>query len=1097
MEQLRTARRSASHGALNRRYAADNVLHPPMLPSHPFSRPLRGVQDNLSFLASPGPLESMLKTTTETGDIGTFSIKSSRSSGTVSGPFRSRPGFGDVGWQRRPSRSNGADPRPFRDDRRRLPCYRDTTSEIISMYGSGSQRSASSSLSPPFDDVGQRSYSMTSSSSRALPSKKSSGTMKSQYSGSLLQRPRSPFPYPTRLKRPGMRPSSPAWTENGGVDYTRMVEIDRFSHRTVPGPYIPPYSRYGRRPPLTVSRFDANRSVPSLPTYNIMAGQQYCSGQAPSVPTIWGSSFRGRLDSSTSDRNMRSSGLTSIIDMYRPSSCAPSTQSYPDSTQHGGTFYYDYSEDFDYVSEHVAPLTDPLAPIPTRAAGMRRPMVLDEACNLRFRDSYQQNLTALLHIPFPGDTFLSQTATEAREEPQSLPVVQNSQEPLYKGSAVQAEAERTDLEMLSGVTFEPNSATYHLQLSTDEQQPGSGSNVVDDRFQTPLAHAVQGITESVDDDCDLTIPEKPTAFNQGTALSACKESSRQVPVDQSSVASQGIFQERLQHVEVPARSRSQPSSIQRSLSLSCVKKESVASTFSSHPHRSKFYSFEPGLSDLASLVLCRDKASSLSIRDDMSDSYSVAGCSTGKTTNKPSGRHPHQTLRLEPDAQPTPSKGAQGSFGGSNNDVPDHGRAFAVANISTSQLPGPSESDAPSSQNGSATPILSPQPISPARRLRLQNSVPELMKALPPLPGTAKSEHCVENNTFNGLDLSMRFSPLDLSCVSTPKSMLVETSPIEMSNNRPRCEYGKKCGRNGMETYGSTEQKSGTRLDGFPRAVLPSVFSPADLLPRPEDDSSPVLTEYSENPTHTKSNNGRLKLKVSRGALVKAREESGSSTRDIIVPPSQSWQEGSSKQFQRTVHNDYRQASINTGSGIFTRNYRPSWEGCNEERAFIGSHPPATRFTRQVPADSGRYQDGTLASPQKTLNAASEASLSDVRSSLSDGSIASGKPPQGLRKRVSDLRIRLAESRLWSAESVSPKEGTRRNIENISTASNVTSTLGPVTADLGCQVPVSTAGQDNDTRQSQQKGFKGRMSKWMKKVRQAVMVACTGPGKRG
>lgn len=35
----------------------------------------------------------------------------------------------------------------------------------------------------------------------------------------------------------------------------------------------------------------------------------------------------------------------------------------------------------------------------------------------------------------------------------------------------------------------------------------------------------------------------------------------------------------------------------------------------------------------------------------------------------------------------------------------------------------------------STTPIISPKPISPARQLRVKNSIPQLMKALPPLPG--------------------------------------------------------------------------------------------------------------------------------------------------------------------------------------------------------------------------------------------------------------------------------------------------------------------------------------------------------------------------
>lgn len=43
----------------------------------------------------------------------------------------------------------------------------------------------------------------------------------------MLARPRSPYPYHTRLKRPGVRPSSPALTSDGIIDYSRMVEVER------------------------------------------------------------------------------------------------------------------------------------------------------------------------------------------------------------------------------------------------------------------------------------------------------------------------------------------------------------------------------------------------------------------------------------------------------------------------------------------------------------------------------------------------------------------------------------------------------------------------------------------------------------------------------------------------------------------------------------------------------------------------------------------------------------------------------------------------------------------------------------------------------
>lgn len=271
-------------------------------PSHQ-RRPLRSVNENSTLLRSPGPLESMLKTTTETGDIGIFSIKATPPSVTYHHPPRPRPSFGDAGLLARPH-SRGLDDNFVHDDRKALPSYRDTTSEIISLYGSSTQPSNSRSFSPSLDD-GRRSYSLTTCSSRQLPSQKSSCTLQSFSSSGGLQRPRSPYPYPTRLKRPGFRPASPAMTDNGGVDYSKMVELDRVSYvcaietsalfRTgtnlLPsGPAMGPTNRHttqpivahrlfpcgqisaGRRllclrePPLARIITDLDHTVPELPT---------------------------------------------------------------------------------------------------------------------------------------------------------------------------------------------------------------------------------------------------------------------------------------------------------------------------------------------------------------------------------------------------------------------------------------------------------------------------------------------------------------------------------------------------------------------------------------------------------------------------------------------------------------------------------------------------------------------------------------------------------------------------------------------------------------------------------------------------------------
>ena len=229
MEHHRFPRRSISHGTLRGGYAYHGRPSPSPGPSHhvrPLHKPLRSVNENSSLLPSPGALESMLKTTTETGDIGIFSIKPITSS-------RRRGTFSDMGQSLRPQ------PRPRRSvdelyghyHRNRYPGNRDTTSELLSMYTCDSQRSFPSNLSlTSTEEPGLRSFSMSTHGSRGLPHHSSTTTLQSQGSGSSqLQRPRSPFPYPTRLKRPGVRPVSPALTDTGLVDYSRMVEIDRIS----------------------------------------------------------------------------------------------------------------------------------------------------------------------------------------------------------------------------------------------------------------------------------------------------------------------------------------------------------------------------------------------------------------------------------------------------------------------------------------------------------------------------------------------------------------------------------------------------------------------------------------------------------------------------------------------------------------------------------------------------------------------------------------------------------------------------------------------------------------------------------------------------
>lgn len=230
MEGTAAAKHSINHETLNDGYYGRAR---PSAEQDRYRQPELGAE-NMTPILMPSGLNSMLKNTTETGDIGMFSIRPSRlprhpaTSMIARVPRSDGDGYLDLQKQ-----APSQDFRLFNvpsivDDRKRLPSYsRDITSEIASLYDNTSQKSSESSRF--FEDPNRRSYSMThaSTSESRLASHRSYASLRSRADQTLAQRPRSPFPYPSRLKRPGFRPCSPALTDGGVVDYSRRAEIER------------------------------------------------------------------------------------------------------------------------------------------------------------------------------------------------------------------------------------------------------------------------------------------------------------------------------------------------------------------------------------------------------------------------------------------------------------------------------------------------------------------------------------------------------------------------------------------------------------------------------------------------------------------------------------------------------------------------------------------------------------------------------------------------------------------------------------------------------------------------------------------------------
>ncbi|KAI1209976.1 uncharacterized protein F4807DRAFT_467465 [Annulohypoxylon truncatum] len=765
MDPHRLPRHSSSHGTLRSSYSQGRPPHVPP-PGRPLHKPLRSVNENSVLLPSPGALESMLKTTTETGDIGIFSIK------PVPPSPKRRDTLSELSQQQqRPSSRPSIEELHRRNNGKNLPSYRDTTSEIISMYGSESHKSATSTLTPTSsEEVGLRSYSITTCGSRHLSHHRSTTTLQSQASGGPLQRPRSPFPYPTRLKRPGVRPASPALTENGRIDYSRMVEIDRSSYRTIHGPYRPAYPPMLRRPPPLGFHFAASLSSVSLPP-QVPPHSRHGPPRPPSMRThsaasmaSWAAPYHERVDSSSS----RASSLTSVGNMYHrmPHKVGPSGLSAPVPR------YYDYTEGFEPRQPRTLTPVQPFAPVPTHASNYQRPLVLQESDD-NLAIAYGQRDSAFFgpesQSPYRTGTAESMRGANTpraescraiidrapsrcrtasiRSETRSI-AFDNSEidRKFGRGSDIDLLPSQTGRDSMD--TFNPNldleskdvptyrytdylsTATPKTNVNSPQRQvqvQGSGAPTIRSeqgvilRDDTQDEILLEGLDDSVDAD---VVKEQAMTTPQGDAI---KRRSCSEPVRGYS--------------NNPVLHETQPDGQHR---LATMDRSS-----SHYSRRSAMHG--------ASGITALNSAGGFSYKVGNADAPTVDGENSNINCN----------YTGESDAVSASNQAQRQRF-------QRHKRNQAVPRISTSSLPREDNEGFPYiTPSCSTTPIVSPKPISPARQLKLKNSVPQLMKALPPLPGDPDyippPTPSILSTSSNEEDFSEVLSPFKFDRSSSPR----------------------------------------------------------------------------------------------------------------------------------------------------------------------------------------------------------------------------------------------------------------------------------------------------------------------------------------
>ncbi len=161
----------------------------------------------------PSTIQSMLKNSTETGNVGHFSRRPSRLPQSTPRAIPAKNLASQQDSNRRPS----SRPRHI-DTQHSLSVSHpgnSMSSTAVSVHASLSQRSYRVSSRGPISED-ERSYSMAQSShtNRSIPSPRLHSSPRFQGQGDMQGiRPRSPYAYPTRLKRPGYRPSSPAYSD--------------------------------------------------------------------------------------------------------------------------------------------------------------------------------------------------------------------------------------------------------------------------------------------------------------------------------------------------------------------------------------------------------------------------------------------------------------------------------------------------------------------------------------------------------------------------------------------------------------------------------------------------------------------------------------------------------------------------------------------------------------------------------------------------------------------------------------------------------------------------------------------------------------------
>lgn len=656
--------------------------------------------------------------------------------------------------------------------------------------------------------------------------------------------------------------------------------------------------------------------------------------------------------------------------------------------------FYDYSEDFEDVIEPTPVI--PIAPIPRRVSTSFRPVVfrnnndegpesVEDAQN-EF-EAYLQGGAKAGHQPERG-----MTAIDAPIKPMSLP--------LGDASVTTQQPAHDHLDSYPSTdAAAPAFDCRDLTQVLDDGAPTENTSGDKDMGQTKESTVVE-ITSDASTLDDPSEPKTP-AFMAGLPFhevigpkeegDPCRDSHDCRITVQDVISSQ-------EH-----DTKSTPTSFPTPHQTDGVVSRLPRATC--HPqHDSRFYSFNSGLSDLASFVQQVDQHFQTPGPADPEMNCGESQDSHPRSQPCEAASTVGSSPCLGEDEAPGLKKVTSTvSHPPRVSSLRDNRRKATALRINTA-VDEPRQYQIVSTRDG---PTLTPQPISPAKLLRVKNSIPQLMKALPPLPGYAPAPE----SPFGPAVVPMEFEPFEISQLTDARSTLIDAfqaddAPkgydafvFDRNANKPRLKLRHAA------SFAVNHEHSFRR-----EYTTPKIASRPDTsVERPATSngtSTAAATEYSTAPVKR-----RLPIKISRPTLTSlVPDDAGTVKRRPGIQKSTTVSELASREpidlFSTAVA--LRAAVANADVSSAQQKNFPNRVQVDTPMVKV---TPVARI-QPVPVDAdtrGTSLDAHMDMLRIPSVDSQPGAECEIQSFFSDNSIV--KPRQGLRTRISNLKSKLAESR--------------------------------------------------------------------------------------